>query len=353
MLSYRAWLPARARETEDRLRKPRAVPIALAVLAAACARQQAPPTAAPPPLTEAELNKPLPSPLPEVAARVNGQPVSTRNVALAARQGAGSEALKPDAQPAKLRDAMYKLITRELLFQEATGRGLVPDEKGVEQAYNEARLPYKDDAAWAAALSQQALDPQSFRQELRVKFTVQALLQQEEAKFPAVPDQEVFVFYNTNTSLFDSGERLKARHILFRVPKDMSPDTRLKLKAKAEEVLKKLRAGADFAALAKQYSEDPASASKGGELLAFSRGQMVKPFEEAAFALKPGETSDLIETPFGYQILRLDKRLPPIQYPFEQVKPQIQKRLLEERRHKNLEALLGTLRAKAKIETYL
>jgi peptidyl-prolyl cis-trans isomerase C len=79
-------------------------------------------------------------------------------------------------------------------------------------------------------------------------------------------------------------------------------------KAKAEEVLAKLRAGGDFAALAKEFSADTGNKDKGGDLGWFGRGMMVKPFEEAAFALKPGELSGVVETQFGYHIIKLDER---------------------------------------------
>jgi hypothetical protein len=80
------------------------------------------------------------------------------------------------------------------------------------------------------------------------------------------------------------------------------------LKAKAEEVLAKLRAGGDFAALAKENSADPSNKDKGGDLGWFGRGMMVKPFEDAAFALKPGELSGIVETQFGYHIIKLEDR---------------------------------------------
>ena len=103
-------------------------------------------------------------------------------------------------------------------------------------------------------------------------------------------------------------ETVEAAHILFKVP-DSSKDA--EVKAKAEAVLKQLRAGGDFAELAKRYSEDSGSAKEGGYLGAFSRGQMVKEFEDAAFALKPGETSDLVRTEYGYHIIKVLHRETP------------------------------------------
>jgi peptidyl-prolyl cis-trans isomerase D len=96
-------------------------------------------------------------------------------------------------------------------------------------------------------------------------------------------------------------ETAEAAHILFRVP-DPSKDA--EIKAKAETILKRARAGEDFAALAKKYSEDTGSASQGGHLGPFPRGQMVKEFSDAAFSLKPNEISELVHTQFGYHIIK-------------------------------------------------
>jgi peptidyl-prolyl cis-trans isomerase C len=335
------------------MRAARAVAAVLAVLGVACRRDAVPKTAPPPTLTEAELAKPLPSPIPDPVAVVNGQPITLRKVALAARQGAGPDAISEEQRPRRLRDAMYKLITRELLFQEATARGVAPDERAIEQAYNEARLPFRDDAAWAQALSEQGFDPQSFRQELRVQHTVGALLAQEGAKIPDPTEEEALLYYRANPTRFDSGERVKLAHILLRVPKEANSAIRVELRLKAEALLGELRKGADFAALAKKHSADPASSAKGGELAPLARGQMPKSFEDAAFALAPGELSGVVETPFGYHVLKLIERVPSTRYPFEAVRDEVRKRLGEERRHKNLETLVGALRAKARIETYL
>jgi len=324
------------------------------LLAVVAACQKAPASAPPPKITQADLDKPLPSPLPDVVARVNGQPILFRNAAMASRQAAGPKGLKPEEVPAHIRDAMYKLITRELLFQEAVARGVAPDEHAIEQAFNEARLPHKDDAAFAAALATQGMDEQKFRQELRVQYTVTALLDARAAALGnQVSEQEARTYYNDHQDKFNSGERLRCRHILFRFAPDTPPPRKLELKTRAEGVLAQIRKGADFGALARQYSDDPGSKDKGGELKPFAKGQMPKALEDAAMALKPGQVSGVVESPYGFHIVRLEERMPAIQYPFEQFRTQITQQILVERRSRDLEALLAALRGKARIETYL
>lgn len=106
------------------------------------------------------------------------------------------------------------------------------------------------------------------------------------------------------------GGEVRARHILFRVPPDASPQVRSELTQRAQQVQQQAASGADFGALARQHSEDPGSAEQGGDLGYFQRGAMVPPFEEAAFALEAGQVSGLVETPFGIHIIKVeDKRM--------------------------------------------
>lgn len=334
--------------------------IVLAALAAACTRTGSPPPSpapgasgppaagGPPPIDGVT---PLPSPLPDVVARVNGQQVLLRNVRILARQAKqGGKVTEPFAY----RQAMQQFIVRELLFQEALSRKVSADERRLEQAYDEARLPYKDEAAWAAFLAQQGMDPATFRTELRVRHTVQALFEQEAGRDQSpVSDQEALAFYQSNPAMFDSGERLRARHILVRVPADVAADRKASFRAKAEGLLARIRKGEDFAALARKFSEDPGSAAKGGQLDDFARGQMVEPFEKAAYALQPGQVSDVVESPFGFHIIQLLERVPAQKLAFEQVKDALKRRLAQQRQQQALQNLVNSLRARAKIETYL
>jgi peptidyl-prolyl cis-trans isomerase D len=144
----------------------------------------------------------------------------------------------------------------------------------------------------------------------------------------AVTPDEVTRFYDANIERYRTPEQVRASHILFKTAgKDEAT-----VRAHAEDVLKQVKNGGDFAALARKYSEDEASKAGGGDLDYFSRGRMVPEFETAAFSLKPGETSDLVKSAeHGFHIIRVTDRKPEMTQPLDQVRPQIQDQLLAEK----------------------
>ena len=135
-------------------------------------------------------------------------------------------------------------------------------------------------------------------------------------------DADLQHIYNENRDNYRTPETINIRHILLTTT-DKNPQEEAAIKAKAEGLLKQARAGADFAELAKKNSQDPGSAAKGGEYDGVVRGQMVPEFEKAAFALKPGQISDLVKTQYGYHIIQLLKHEEPRLKPFDEVKPQL------------------------------
>jgi len=150
------------------------------------------------------------------------------------------------------------------------------------------------------------------------------------AKQVEAPESELRRAYEQDKDRFRSGERVKIRHILFSTaskPKEEEP----KIRARGEEVLKQIRGGADFAGLARQHSEDPGSAAKGGDLDWVVRGQMVPEFEKAAFSLKPKEISQLVKTNYGYHIVQMLDRQEAQLKPFSEVKEQLATELNQQR----------------------
>ena len=148
----------------------------------------------------------------------------------------------------------------------------------------------------------------------------------------AVNNDEVRAYYDQNQSKYGEAEQRQASHILIKAD---DPKAKPAAKAKAEEILKLVKApGADFAALAKKYSQDPGSAVKGGDLGMFGHGAMVPPFENAVFKLKVGEISDPVESEFGYHIIKLTAIKPAKVKPFEEVRSEIENELKKQHAQK-------------------
>lgn len=144
-------------------------------------------------------------------------------------------------------------------------------------------------------------------------------------KTVAVPEEDLRKYYTENASRYTAAEERRARHILVQAAKDAPADVRQKAKAKADALLADARKNpAGFAELAKKNSDDPGSAPNGGDLDFFGRGAMVKAFEDAAFAMKPGEISNVVESDFGYHIIQLDAVRGGEKKPFEAVRAAIE-----------------------------
>ena len=296
-----------------------------------------------------DLERPLPDPLPSVAARVNGQPIAIGGVRNLARKFVATE----DKISATYRKALEQLIDRELLFEEALDRHIAADDAAVQRAYDEARVGHPDDASWALFLKGESLDPETFRTELRAHFTVEALVRQEREKVPPVSEDEALKYYAAHPAAFETGERIQAHRIFFRVPEGAPVAERDAARARAEGVLARLSKGEDFETLARQVSQDRATSAQGGKLPPFARGQVEPPLAAAAFALAPGSLSGVIATREGFDILRVDERLPSLKIPFGEAKQQIQASLRAEAARKRIASLVQSLRARARIEKFL
>lgn len=143
-----------------------------------------------------------------------------------------------------------------------------------------------------------------------------------------VNDDEMKKFYTENASKFQGDEQRRASHILISFGVSATAQAKQEARKKAEEMLVEVRKNPkNFEALAKKYSQDPGSAEKGGDLGVFGRGAMVKPFEDAVFSMSPGAVSDLVESEFGYHIIKLTEIKGQAQI-YDDVKPQIRAELM-------------------------
>lgn len=156
----------------------------------------------------------------------------------------------------------------------------------------------------------------------------QELLKSDASKI-TVTEDEVKGYYKINRDAFKVPEMVKARHILINADRSVSDEEKKKAREKAEGLLKKIKAGEDFAKLASEFSDDKGSKEKGGDLGFLARGKMVLAFEDVAFSLKPGEMSEIFETKFGFHILKVEEKKEAGIEPFEAVKEKARTMLLD------------------------
>ncbi|MCD6320269.1 MAG: SurA N-terminal domain-containing protein [Candidatus Desulfofervidaceae bacterium] len=164
---------------------------------------------------------------------------------------------------------------------------------------------------------------------------------------------EIEQFYKNNLEMFHEPQKVCVRHILFRVPANASKEKKEKMRKRAEMVLKQAKQGKDFAKLAQKYSEDKATASKGGDLGCFPKGLMVKPFEKAAFSLPKGGISDLVTTRFGFHILKVYDIKKERTKSLAEVKEKITQRLKREKAKEKALELANRIYAQAILENSL
>ena len=168
---------------------------------------------------------------------------------------------------------------------------------------------------------------------------------------PAPGEEEIKKFYDDNPKYFKQPESVQASHILLKADANTSDADKSALKEKLEKIKADIESGTiTFEDAAKKHSSCPSSA-QGGDLGPFGRGKMVKPFEEAAFALKTGEISDIVETQFGYHIIKVTDHNDGGMQPLEKVHDSIQNHLENEAKKDVVTAYIKTLRDNAKVET--
>jgi peptidyl-prolyl cis-trans isomerase D len=151
-------------------------------------------------------------------------------------------------------------------------------------------------------------------------------------------DERLAEYYEEHKEEFRQDEQVRARHILFKLPQQAAAEEEAGVRAEAEAALKRIQAGEDFAAVASQISQDPASAPQGGDLGFFKRGEMVKPFEDVAFGLKPGTMSEPVRTDFGYHLIKIEEVQEAGYRPLEAVRAELRERLTREETRRLAEA---------------
>ena len=250
------------------------------------------------------------------------------------------------------KNLLESLINRELLYQESQKRGITIDEAQIQKQFEAVKKHYPDDATFKKALEKAHYTESGIRSQLKRAIAIEKFIDQELKSKIQLTDKDVRDYYDSHQDLFRGPAQIRASHILVKLSANPTKEEKQKAMNKIKDIQQKIKNGADFAELAKKYSDGP-SAKRGGDLGYFSKGQMVKPFEEAAFALDKGQVSDVVETIFGYHLIKVTDKKPETTLPFEEIKDQLKQYLIDQKLQKMVKDYAENLKKKAKVERYI
>jgi len=310
--------------------------VLLALAAQAGAQPATPPASAPP------LNP--------VVLTVNGSPVFAAEVALvmqsvaAQAQRAGVELTQDELIGAGTR----QMVETRLLAQEARRREITVDSAEVDAAMERIAEQNGGRQQLEASLSRGGMSYEQFRNGVEENNLVTRLVTTSIQPAVGVTDDEVAEYYASHPERFRQPEKVHARHILFTTAAGDSDEQKAAARAKAEAARGRVLDGEDFAAVATEVSQCP-SAAQGGDLGFFAAKDMIEPFADAAFAMKPGGTSEVVETQFGYHVIRVEERQEATTESLDESRARIRAVLEREKVSEAVGTLLEKLSAEAAI----
>ena len=245
-------------------------------------------------------------------------------------------------------EALQKLVDTELQYQDAKAKGMVLSANECKEEIEKISSRYKGKKNFKSLIAESGFDEKSFSLLVeRTKLAERIRVVEVDNKVE-VADSAVKAYYDKNAERYSKPQEYRASQILIKVDPAASEEERLQSRKKAEKILNKLKEGAVFADIAAQESDDM-TRIKGGDLGYFHAGQTVEQFDGALAKMKVGETSDLVESIYGYHIIQLTDKRPPRQIPFEELRSKIKAELIANEKKRLMDQWMSGLRSKAVI----
>jgi len=241
------------------------------------------------------------------------------------------------------------LINRELLYQESVKKGHVVNAQDIDTAVGEIKARFSGQGGFQKALDDMGVSEATFRKQVERGLSIQKLLEQDVYGKLMVSDKESRSFYDNNPQFFKKPEQVRASHILIKLESGADDTQKAEAKKKIEEIQKMIEDGGDFAELARTHSQGPSSV-QGGDLGYFERQKMVKPFSDAAFKLQPGQISPIVETRFGFHIIKVVDRKPETTLAYEEIKERLDKSLMQRKTQEAVAKYIDQLKSSAVIK---
>jgi peptidyl-prolyl cis-trans isomerase C len=249
-------------------------------------------------------------------------------------------------------EVLESMIRREVLYQFSRKSGIKPDEDAVNKEIQTLRQQFSNETEYKNELSRRNISEEMLRSRLERNSSIQQYIERQFVSKVKVTDKEMIEYYGSHMDLFKQPLQIRISHILIQTDPKWEKSRKQEARRKIEQILKNLKKGQDFAALAKEQSDGPTKAN-GGDLGYITTGQLDKQFESTVFALKSGETTDIIETDYGFHLFKLMDKKPETILAYENVKEKIQQFLIEEKAKQEAELHAKTLREKANVTLFL
>lgn len=294
--------------------------------------------------------------LKDPVAVVNGENISKEELDKALNEAAQASGIQPseltaDQKMEGYRQILDDLITDKLITKAAVDITVTDEEVESEIAKLRAQFPTEEE--FVAQLTAVGQTPEKVATALQKLIQQRKWVESQIGDSANVTDADIAKFYEENKQEFEQPEQVKASHILFLTKPDDTEEVSNAQLAKAKEAAAKAKKGGDFAALAKEMSEEPGASESGGDLGFFSKDRMVPEFSEAAFQLKTGDISEPVRTQFGWHVIKVEDKKEAGTSPLEEVKAQLSAYLKQDKQRKAVGDLIAKLRADAKIESTL
>jgi peptidyl-prolyl cis-trans isomerase SurA len=257
-----------------------------------------------------------------------------------------------DASRSRIRhEVLDGLVDKKLVDQKIKELNIKVAEEDIQQAIEDVKKQNNlTQETLLKALAGQGLTYDQYHDRLREQLEKLKLVSMEVRSKIQVGDTEMHEYYDANQSKYREEETFRARHIFFKTGEKATAEEIKHAMTTALMVLAESKSGKDFSELAKTYSEDPAARKDGGDLGLFKKGDMQPELEQAILALKPGEVSELINTPMGLHLIKLEERNPGKLKPFESVRSEIEELIYRKKSDERFSQWAKELRAKASIE---
>ena len=294
----------------------------------------------------------------DVVATVNGTAISRQDFdreMMAAEQyfaAMGHQNIEGEKRKEVREAVLNKLINGTLLYQASRKSGVKVDPAEVDTEFAGFKSRFPSDKKYQEALAELKLSETGVKKKIAEGKAIQQFIEQEFVNKVTVPEKAIKDYYDNNPKAFQTPEQVRASHILVAVKPDADEATKKAARKKLEKIRKQIQAGGDFAELAKKSSDCPSS-SQGGDLGYFGRGQMVKPFETKAFSMMPGDVSDIVETQFGYHIIKLTDKKAATVVSYTDAHERIERHLKQVEAQTKVNDYIKGLRKDAKITTNL